>query len=188
MAADMMRGANVALTREVPDLRTAVVGVDWDAAGEQSLASGLTMAAILLDGTGRAVEPENFVYFNQMISEDLSVEHVASAMGDDDEQVEVDLHLVPEAVRRIAFVLYVNEGFGAARSLGRLRSCRVRVLNREDDATLVRSENLARHMDSETASVLAEVYRHDGGWKFKVVGQGYSEGLAGVARDYGVPL
>ena len=53
---------------------------------------------------------------------------------------------------------------------------------------LVRSEDLAPAFDAETAVVLGEVYRHDGGWKFKVLGQGYSKGIAGVAADYGVPL
>ena len=33
-----------------------------------------------------------------------------------------------------------------------------------------------------------QIYRRDGDWKFRAVGQGYSSGLAGIARDFGVNL
>jgi len=36
--------------------------------------------------------------------------------------------------------------------------------------------------------VLAELYRHAGDWKFKVIGQGYAEGILGIARDFGIRL
>ena len=36
--------------------------------------------------------------------------------------------------------------------------------------------------------MLGEVYRHSGDWKFMVVGEGYSTGIAGIAGDYGIPL
>ncbi len=41
---------------------------------------------------------------------------------------------------------------------------------------------------AETALSLGEVYRHEGEWKFKVLGQGYSKGIAGIAADYGLTL
>lgn len=40
----------------------------------------------------------------------------------------------------------------------------------------------------ETAMVLAELYRRAGGWKFRAVGQGYLNGLAGLATDHGVDV
>ncbi|MCT4352329.1 TerD family protein [Streptomyces sp. Je 1-79] len=40
----------------------------------------------------------------------------------------------------------------------------------------------------ETAMVLAELYRRAGGWKFRAVGQGYVNGLAGLATDHGVEV
>lgn len=40
----------------------------------------------------------------------------------------------------------------------------------------------------ETALLLAELYRRDTGWKLRALGQGYADGLAGVARDFGVEV
>jgi len=85
-------------------------------------------------------------------------------------------------------VLYLNDPIAQRRSLGQLRECHVRVLNAADNAELVRSENLAPMLTNETAMALGELYRHQGGWKFKVIGDGYTKGIAGIAADYGLPL
>ncbi|MFJ3234395.1 CAP domain-containing protein [Streptomyces sp. NPDC086787] len=40
----------------------------------------------------------------------------------------------------------------------------------------------------ETVVLLAEIYRRDAGWKLRAIGQGYADGLAGLARDFGVDI
>ncbi|MEV0523862.1 CAP domain-containing protein [Streptomyces sp. NPDC050439] len=42
--------------------------------------------------------------------------------------------------------------------------------------------------DRETVLLLAEIYRRGPGWKLRALGQGYADGLAGVARDFGVDV
>lgn len=123
-----------------------------------------------------------------MVSADLSTGHVEQAMGDDDEQVEVDLAGVPPEVERIVFVLYVNEGGGGRRTLGQLRKLVVRVLNLDGGTSLVSTNDLVPGLQSETALSLIELYRYSGEWKLRVLGAGYSDGLRGVARDFGVTL
>jgi tellurium resistance protein TerD len=186
--AQMQRGANVSLTREIPGLRGLVVGVRWDAGHETALADNLTMATILCGADGRALSDQHFVFFNQLNTPDLSVQQLEQALGGDQEQVEIDLTAVPAQVDRIVIVGYVNEGPAQRRTLGQLRSCVVRVLNLAGNAELVRSEDLARGLQAETALAMGEVYRHNGEWKFKVLGQGYSKGIAGIAADYGLSL
>jgi tellurium resistance protein TerD len=184
----MRRGSNVALTREIPGLTGLVVGVRWDAGAERNLSDNLVVATILCDAGGKAISAEHFVFFNQLTEPDLSVSQLEQALGEDREQVEIRLAEVPEGIHRILVALYVNEGHGLRRSLGRLRDIGVRVLDSAGNSELVRSENLAPLLTDETALALGEVYRHAGGWKFKVIGEGYSAGVAGLAKDYGVPL
>jgi tellurium resistance protein TerD len=186
MAPPMKRGANVSLTREVPGLTGVVLGVDWDAGNEWRLSEGLVFAALLCGPDGKVVSDEHVVFFNQLTSPELSVAQLDKAMGNDDEQIEVHLAQVPPAVTRIVVVLYVNDGPGARRTLGQLLSLTVRVLDLRDNRELVRSEQLATALDSETAITLGELYHHLDGWRFKVVGQGYSTGMTGIARDYGI--
>lgn len=182
----MQRGANVALTREVPDLTGIVVGVGWNAGAETALADNLVTATILCDANNRALSERHFVFFNQLTSPELSVRELETAMGEDQDQIEIDLNAVPAQVDRIVVVLYVNDGPAQRRTLGQLKSCHVRVLNLAGNNELVRSEDLVPALTTETAVALGEVYRHEGGWKFKVLGQGYSRGVAGILADYGL--
>ncbi|WP_409073780.1 TerD family protein [Micromonospora chalcea] len=184
----MRRGANVALTREIPNLTGVVLGVHWDAGAEQVLSENLVVATILCDADHKVLSAEHFVFFNQLVSPDMSVNQLAEALGDDDEQIEIDLVAVPTEISRIVVVLYVNDGVARRRVLGQLKACRLRVLNLADNTELVRSENLAPLFTSETAVALGEVYRHQDGWKFKVIGAGYTKGIAGIAADYGIAL
>jgi stress response protein SCP2 len=40
----------------------------------------------------------------------------------------------------------------------------------------------------ENALVCLEIYRRDGIWRLRAIGQGYANGLAGLARDFGVDV
>jgi tellurium resistance protein TerD len=185
--AEMMRGANVALTREIPGLSGLVLGMRWNAGAERALADNLVFAAVLCGADGRVRSGDDFVFFNQLTSPEQSVAERDEALGDDAEQIEIDLAAVPPGIDRIVAVLYVNEGPAQRRTLGQLRSCVIRVLNLDGNTELVRSEDLAPAFDAETAVALGEVYRHGAEWKFKVLGQGYAKGFAGIADDYGIP-
>jgi tellurium resistance protein TerD len=186
--AEMKRGANVALTREIPNLTGLVLGMSWNAGAEHVLDESLVFAAVLCGPDGRVRSDRDLVFFNQLTSADESVQQLEKALGDDREQIVIDLTAVPAEIDRIVAVLYVNEGPGQRRALGQLRSCVIRVLDAADNRELVRSEELASAFTGETAVALGEVYRHDRDWKFKVLGQGYSKGITGIAADYGIPL
>lgn len=186
--ATLKRGANVALTREVPNLRRVVLGVSWDAGAERALDQNLVMATMLCDSSSRVLSSAHFVFFNQLLSPDLSVAQLANALGNDKEQLVIDLPSVPPEVERIVVTLYVNAGPGQRRTLARLRSCAIRVINDTDQVELVRSEDLAPGLSHETAVTLGEMYRHLEGWKFKVLGQGYADGIQALAVDYGLPV
>ncbi len=187
MAGPMVRGANVALTREIPSLRSVVLGV-WLASVDSVLTDNLVVATILCDAGSQALSDEHFVFFNQLTSPERSVTQLVGPSGRDTEQIEVDLRDVPPDVSRIVVVAYLNEGVASHRSLGQLREASIRVLDLAGDVELVRSENLATGLTTETGLVLGELYRHDNGWKFKVVGQGYTDGLVAMAADFGLAL
>lgn len=186
--ARMRRGANVALTREMPGLTVLVVGVAWDAGSERVLADNLVLALLLCGPDSRVLSAEHMVFFNQLTSPEESVRARDTALDGDQEQVEIDLRRVPSDVARLVVVVYVNEGTVQRRTLGQLRSAAVVVRQGGTNRELVRSEDLAPALQAETALVLGEVYRHGGDWKFKVVGEGYATGIAGIAADYGLPL
>src|SRR6478735_3378151 len=179
-AAPMKRGSNAALTREIPNLRGVVLGVALSSA-EPVLNDNLVVATLLCDDDHKVLSDEHMVFFNQLTEPDMTVTQLAAA-------ADVDIERVPAEVHRIVVVAYLNEGMGHRRTLGQLRDARIRVLNLAGGVELVRSENLAPALTGETGLVLGELYRHEGGWKFKVVGQGYPNGVVGIAADHGIGL
>ena len=61
----------------------------------------------------------------------------------------------------------------------------IRIVNDENGAEVVRYD-LTEDYSTETAMVFGEIYRHNGDWKFRAVGQGYSGGLGAMAAQYGL--
>ena len=63
----------------------------------------------------------------------------------------------------------------------------MRIIDDSDGEELARYD-LMEDAFGETAMVFGELYRHGSEWKFRAVGQGYRDGLAGIARHYGVDV
>lgn len=56
----------------------------------------------------------------------------------------------------------------------------------KDSGVEVARYDLSEDASIETAMIFGEIYRHNGEWKFKAVGQGYAGGLAPLARNFGI--
>jgi tellurium resistance protein TerD len=184
--AGLQRGANVALTREIPHLTGVIAGIGWSADTDPALQDNLAVAAVLCDSTGRAISDRHVVFFNQPVDEHQCAALVPSTSSYDKEHIEVDLAGLPVHVARIVLVLYVNHGVGAPRTLAQVRRCHTRILDLADRRQIISSENLAGAFGTEAAAVLGEVYRHNGAWKFQVVGEGVPGGIHGLFARYGV--
>ena len=61
------------------------------------------------------------------------------------------------------------------------------MVNKDSNNEVARFD-LSEDASIETAMTFGEIYKHGGEWKFKAVGQGYSGGLAALARQYGISI
>ena len=190
MARPMKRGANVALTQEIPTLTGVVLGVRWNAGAEQALSDNLVAATILCDAASQAPSDEYFVFFNQLTSPDLSVSQLRRGAGrrpgaDRGRPARRAGRDPPHRRGRCTS----TRARAQRRTLGQLRECAVRVLDlRRRRGTGALGEPGAGPAVGDRDLLLGELYRHSSGWKFKVIGQGYDNGISGIAADYGVPL
>lgn len=191
MALTLQKGANLSLTKEAPGLTRATVGLGWDARSTDGSAFDLDAAALLVGADGKVRSNTDFVYYGQLADADGSVVHQGDNLtgeGDgDDEQIVVDLTKVPADVERVVFTASIYDADARSQSFGQVRNAYIRVVDAGNDNEVVRYD-LSEDYATETALVFAELYRNNGDWKFKAVGQGYSNGLAGIAGDFGVQL
>jgi tellurium resistance protein TerD len=143
----------------------------------------------MLGTSGKILSDAHFVFFNNLTSPDGSVEHtgdnLTGAGEGDDEVIKVNLAGVPAEVDRVVVTVSIYDAETRSQSFGQVRNAYIRVVNQADDAELTRYD-LSEDASNETAMIFGELYRNAGEWKFRAVGQGYSTGLAGIARDFGV--
>jgi tellurium resistance protein TerD len=189
MSVSLSKGGNVSLTKEAPGLTAALVGLGWDARTTSGAAFDLDASALLLNSAGKVLSDQHFVFFNNLKSPDGSVEHTGDNLtgeGEgDDESIKVDLSRVPADVDKIVFTVSIYDAESRQQSFGQVRNAFIRVVNQADDSEVTRYD-LSEDASTETAMIFGEIYRHGGDWKFRAVGQGYTSGLAGIARDFGV--
>ena len=191
MSVSLSKGGNVSLSKEAPGLTAILVGLGWDARTTSGSDFDLDASALMLNASGKIVSDQHFIFFNNLTSPDGSVEHTGDNLtgeGEgDDEAIKVNLASVPADVDKIVFPVSIYDAESRGQSFGQVRNAFIRIVNQADNTEIARYD-LSEDASTETAMVFGEVYRSGSDWKFRAVGQGYSSGLAGIARDFGVPL
>ncbi|WP_371671810.1 TerD family protein [Streptomyces sp. NBC_00289] len=143
-------------------------------------------SALLLGPEGRVRSDEDFVFYNQPRHPAgkvwrLGKKRVAEGLTD---TIQTDLAGVESGVGQI---LLVASADGV--TFDRVRDLRILLY----DAAVADGEPLA-HFDikpetgEETALICGELYRRGEGWKFRALGEGYSNGLKGLATDFGISV
>ncbi|WDV51393.1 TerD family protein [Streptomyces coeruleorubidus] len=143
-------------------------------------------SALLLGPDGRVRSDEDFVFYNQPRHPSgkvwrLGKKRVAEGLTD---TIQTDLAGVESGVSRILLVASADGvTFDCVRAL--------RILLY--DAAGTGAEALAYfdvkpETGEETALICGELYRRGEGWKFRALGEGYSNGLQGLATDYGISV
>lgn len=187
----LTKGSNLSLTKSDPGLDKVHIGLGWDPRTTTGDAFDLDASALLLGADGKVRSSADFIFYNQPSSADGSVVHKGdnrSGEGDgDDESIAVNLSNLATDIARIVFVVSIDQADARRQNFGQVRSAYCRVVNQETDSEVVRYD-LSEDAAPETCMIFSEMYRHNGEWKFKAVGQGYASGLAGVAADFGVHL
>ena len=191
MSVSLSKGGNVSLSKEEPGLEKVLIGLGWDTRSTDGTDFDLDASAFLLAVGDRVRGDGDFIFYNNLRSTDGSVEHTGdnrTGEGDgDDEALKVDLTKVPAEVQKIAAAVTIHDGEARRQSLGMVSNAFIRVANDATGREIARYD-LTEDASTETAMVFGEVYRHNGEWKFRAVGQGYKGGLGPMARNYGVNI
>ena len=192
MAVSLSKGGRVSLSKEVPGLKKIRVGLGWDAnATDTGTDFDLDASAFVLGADGKVLGDEWFIFYNQTTSPDGAIVHKGDnrtgAGEGDDEVIEIDLDKVDPKVDKIVFTVTIHEAQARNQNFGQVNNSFVRVVNADDNNEITKYE-LDEDYSTETAINFGELYRKNGEWRFKAVGDGFNEGLAGFAKMYGVNI
>ncbi|MYT16339.1 MULTISPECIES: TerD family protein [unclassified Streptomyces] len=138
----------------------------------------LDVSGLLLAADGKVRSDDDFVFYNQPAGP--GVTHSAAAGGGD--TITVDTAAVPDGIEKIVVTASLDQPgatFAGTEPTGTVR-------NADDNSVL--ASFTPPQLGAETALVVVEIYRRSGAWKVRAVGQGYANGLAGIATDFGVSV
>jgi tellurite resistance protein TerA len=172
---ELHQGGNAAVT----DANVAVI-VDWSApAGVDA-----DVSAYLLTESGKVRNDGDMVFYNQASGADGAVRFAPASNSKG--CFELDLDRVPAAITRIVFCVTIDQAQARRQTLAMLSGAIINVGSKTGLIALNFKPALSGAR--EAAMTFGELYRRNGEWKFRAVGQGFNGGLAPLARSFGIDV
>lgn len=167
-------------------IQEIIVGFGWNIRKGNGPLTELVPSAIVCGKDGQAITQDHLVFFNQIQSPDGDIAYI---VGDDEEQLEINLKKIPLNAEKIYFVVYTDPDIRRPGNFGAVTDAYIRVAGRDNnDIARYDIDNNTPDKDDFTAMIFGELYRYKGAWKFRATGQGFKDGLAGVAKTFGVKI
>lgn len=139
----------------------------------------LDVSGLLLTADGKVRSDEDFIFYNQPAGPGVTYR---SGGGSAPDAIVVDTAAVPPGIEKIVITASPD---GAGQTFQGIEPTAT-VRNADDGSAL--ATFTPPQLGTETALVVIEIYRRAGAWKARAVGQGYANGLAGIATDFGVSV
>ena len=190
MAISLQKGQRVDLTKDRPSLKNVLIGLGWDINhydGETDF--DLDASAFMTKANGKVGNENDFIFYGNLNHVSGSVQHMGdnrTGEGDgDDEVIKVQLDKIPSDYDTISFTVTIYEAEKRLQNFGMVENAYVRLIDEDTGEELVRFD-LTEDFSTETALVVAEIYKRDGQCNFAAIGSGYDGGLKALCKEYGI--
>ncbi|MFJ8145112.1 TerD family protein [Streptomyces sp. NPDC096048] len=139
----------------------------------------LDVSGLLLTADGKVRSDDDFIFYNQPTGQGVTYRSGGGAAPD---AIVVDTSAVPPGIEKIVVTASPDAAGQSFQGIEPTATIR----NADDNSVL--ATFTPPQLGTETALVIVEVYLRNGAWKARAVGQGYANGLAGIATDFGVTV
>ncbi|CAM5570840.1 transport-associated protein [Streptomyces tanashiensis] len=139
----------------------------------------LDVSGLLLGANGKVRSDDDFIFYNQPAGPGVTYR---SGGGTAPDAILVDTGAVPAGIERIVVTASPDAAGQTFQGIEPTATIR----NADDGAVI--ATFTPPQLATETALVVVEIYLRNGAWKARAVGQGYANGLAGIATDFGVSV
>lgn len=198
MAINLQKGQTINLRKESTKLSEVTIGLGWDVRTPakkgffQSMLGGpqeehdLDAVAVLLDDTGRIrtlgdqrLVGGDIIFFNHLLHASgdiwLTGDNRTGAGEGDDEQIVVRLDRLSPKYHKVLFMVSIYEGQARRQHFGQIASAYIRAVDASGKELARFSLSADKSLENMCTMVFAEVYRHDGDWKFRALGEAHQD-------------
>lgn len=155
-------------------LHTATLALRLDYPPSPEFHSTPETCLFMLNAEGKVTGDADFIFYNNLSAAGGSVK---LNPGHQHAVVHFALDQIPDTIQKIAITMVID-GSDTISGLAQLK------LSAESQATFFVDLNGR----TEKAVIMGEVYRYQGNWKLRVLGQGFNGGLEPLAVSYGVDV
>ena len=183
---NLSKGQKISLEKMSPGLKVVTVGLGWDVNRAQGGDFDLDTQAFLLDANDKAVSASHFIYYNNKSFG--GVTHNGdnrTGQGEgDDESMTIVLDSVPSDVQKITITASIYDALVRKQNFGQVSNAYIRLL--DDAGNQLCKYDLSEDYSTSMSLVVADLYRHNGEWKFSASGKGYDYELGGLLSVFGL--
>lgn len=171
MSQPLPKGGNANLPTAKITVRATHKGPDTD------------LSALLLTASGKVRNEKDFVFYGEPSSPEGSVKYgeKKNAGGVYTHEVTIALADVPAAIEKIAITLTIDPE--TPKTFSEVKDLVFSISGPSGELI-----SFASAGDKENAFIVAEVYKRNGAWKVRHVAQGFTNGLAGIATNFGIDI
>ena len=137
---------------------------------------GIDLAIFLTDENNKVASDQDFVFYNNIRHES------GAATLNDNGSIAINLLRVPEHIKQISLAVAIYDADNRGQNFGMIRDKSLKILVYDMERIRFPLEIFS----DETAIVLGEFYRSEGGWKFIAIGEGYRDGFNALCNKFGV--
>jgi tellurium resistance protein TerD len=199
MAIQLQKGQRISLSKEAPGLKKILCGLGWDVAKRSggglfgafnnSQDYDLDASVICLNADHKITDTANVVYFSNLSHPSGAITHLGDNLtgaGDgDDEQIIVDLSLIPSQIKKLVFTVNIYDCIARKQDFGLVENAFVRLVNIANNQELARYNLSGSEYKGMTGMIMAEIYQHNNEWKLAAIGNGVKvNGLGELVKTY----
>ena len=192
MPINLVKGQKVDLTKGNPSLKNLMVGLGWDVnTFDPGADFDLDAAAFMVGADGKCPADKDFIFYGNLEHQSGAVLNLGYNLTGggygDDELFQLDLTKIPYNIDRVVFTVTIYEAEARRQNFGQVPNAFIHIVDEDTGADLIWYD-LGEDFSIETAVVVGELYRRNGGWKFNAIGSGFQGGLAALCGHYGIEV
>lgn len=187
MAIELKKRQPFDLTKRQPGLSIVRAGLSWDTSEVNGVSVDCDVSVFMLASTNKIPGEKFFVFYNNLQSEDGSVQHMGDnrdGAGDgDDEVIEIDLSRVVPEVVQILFTVTIHEAEQRGQDFGNVCNAGVRIFNHANGEEMCKF-TLTEQFSNADSLVIGRLFRDQKEWKFEAMGEAFGGGLGALVELY----